>query len=174
MLRRRREERLEGQASHRYQMREKLIAFGDDFYIQNEMGERVFFVDGKVLRMRHTLLFKDMQGRELLKIQEKFLHVRDTMDIEQDGQVVAKVHSALITPLRDRYKIDIPGGADMEAQGDFLHHEYEIKQNGEKIAEVSKKWFRVADTYGVEVDPAGDAILILAITVCIDAMSHPD
>ncbi len=100
--------------------------------------------------------------------------MRDTMSIERNGQVVAHVHSALISPLRDRYKIDIPGGADMLAQGNFLQHEYDIKQNGDTIAEVSKKWFRVADTYGVEIDRGQDAILILAITVCIDAMSHPD
>ncbi len=62
MLRRRLGNRSEGQTGHRYQMREKLIAFGDDFYIQNELGARVFFVDGKMLRVRHTLLFKDMQG----------------------------------------------------------------------------------------------------------------
>jgi uncharacterized protein YxjI len=31
----------------RYQMRQKLIAFGDDFYIENEAGQKVFEVDGK-------------------------------------------------------------------------------------------------------------------------------
>jgi uncharacterized protein YxjI len=41
----------------------------------------------------------------------------------------------------------------MNVQGNILDHEYEIEAEREKVAEVSKKWFRVRDTYGVEVSP---------------------
>lgn len=37
---------------------------------------------------------------------------------------------------------------------------------------MSKKWFRVRDTYGVQIEPGQDAVLILAITVAIDITSH--
>jgi uncharacterized protein YxjI len=37
---------------------------------------------------------------------------------------------------------------------------------------VSKRWFRVRDTYGIEIDAEQDDALILAITVCIDQMTH--
>lgn len=174
MFHRMRERGQEQQTLSRYKMREKLISFGDDYWIQDGNGQRAFFVDGKMLRVRHTLLFKDAQGQELLKIQERMLRVRDTMDIEHNGQTVAKVHNALLTPLRDRFKIDIPGAPDMVAQGNFLQHQYEIKQDGNRVAEVSKKWFRFADTYGVEVSPGQNDILILAITVVIDSMASPD
>ena len=66
------------------------------------------------------------------------------------------------------------GGQDLVAQGNFLAHQYEIKQDNWKVAEVSKRWFRFADTYGVEILPNQNDILLLAITVCIDAISHPD
>jgi uncharacterized protein YxjI len=36
----------------RYVLREKLLSLGDDFWIENEHGERAFFVDDKVLRVR--------------------------------------------------------------------------------------------------------------------------
>ena len=39
------------------------------------------------------------------------------------------------------------------------------------MAEVSKKWFRVRETYGVEVAPGQNDALILAITVCIDNLA---
>jgi uncharacterized protein YxjI len=42
---------------------------------------------------------------------------------------------------------------DDYAQGNFVDHEYTIERDGDKIAEVSKRWFRVRDTYGVEVVP---------------------
>ena len=63
-------------------MREKLFAFGDDSWIEDESGERVYRVDGKALRMRKTLKLEDLDGNELCKIQERKLRVRDTMEIE--------------------------------------------------------------------------------------------
>ena len=40
------------------------------------------------------------------------------------------------------------------------------------MAEVSKKWFRVADTYGVEVAAGQDPALMLAVTAVLDQMAH--
>ena len=153
-------------------MREKLFAIGDDFWIENEAGERVFKVDGKALRIRDTLIIEDSSGTELFKVQEKKLHIRDTMDIERDEQTVARVKKALVTPLRDRFSIDVEGGDDMEAKGNIVDHEYKIERSGNKVAEVSKRWFRIRDTYGIEISPGQDDALILAITVCIDQMAR--
>jgi uncharacterized protein YxjI len=154
-------------------MRQKLLAFGDDFYIEDERGQKVFKVDGKVLRVRDTLVFKDMAGNKLCQIQERMVRVKDTMDIEgPDGRTVATVKKALITPLRDRWTVRIKGGPDLEVQGNVLDHEYRIGEGRQKVGEVSKKWFRVRDTYGVEVAEGQDDVLILAVTVAIDAMAH--
>ena len=40
------------------------------------------------------------------------------------------------------------------------------------MAEVSKRWFRVRDTYGTQIAPDQNDALILAVTVCIDQMTH--
>lgn len=176
-MRRKREERQtfgrKGTAT-RYQMRQKLISFGDDFYIQDEAGRKVFKVDGKVLRVRDTLKFKDMQGNTLCQIQERKLRVKDVMAVEDaEGKKVAEVKKALITPLRDRWTVKIRNGHDLDVQGNILDHEYTIKEGRKKVAQVSKKWFRVRDTYGVEIAPDQEDILILAVTVALDNMAHP-
>lgn len=156
----------------RYKMRQKLIAFGNDFYIENSAGQRVFHVDGKVLRVRDTILFRDMQGRELCKIQQRLMRVKDTMKIEgPGGETLAVVKKAIITPVRDRWTVKIGGGPDVEVQGSILDHEYNIGQGRDLVAEVSKKWFRVRDTYGVSIRPGHNDALVLAITVAIDAMT---
>ena len=177
---RRRERRKEEKATFgrkgsatRYQMRQKLVAFGDDFYIENEAGQKVFKVDGKVLRVRDKLVFKDMQGNKLCQIQERMLRIKDTMAIEDgDGNEVAKVKKALITPVRDRWTVKIGSGPDLDVQGNILDHEYEIKEGRRKIAQVSKKWFRVRDSYGVEIAPDQEDVVILAVTVALDNMAH--
>ena len=172
--RRRREERRFDQSATRYQMRQRMISIGDDYTIENDRGERAFKLDGKALRVRKTIRFEDMDGQELVKIQERMLRVRDSMEIEgPDGNRIAMVHKAMITPLRERWVIDVEGGQDLHAQGNFVDHEYTIERDGDKVAEVSKRWFRVRDTYGVEVAPGENDILILASTAVIDTMAHP-
>jgi uncharacterized protein YxjI len=156
----------------KYRMREKLFAIGDDFWVEDEAGERAFKVDGKALHIRKTLVLEDPSGAELYKIQEKKLHIRDTMDVERDGETVARVKKALITPLRERFSIEVEGGEDMEAKGNIVDHEYKIERGGDSVAEVSKRWFRVRDTYGIEIGPGQDDALILAVTVCIDQMTR--
>jgi uncharacterized protein YxjI len=158
---------------NRYQMREKLVSIGDDFWIENEQGQRVYKVDGKALRVRDTLVFRDAQGNELCKIQERMLRVKDSMEIEgPGGERVAMVKKALITPVRERWTVNVRNGPDMDVQGNILDHEYRIEQGRDKVAEVSKKWFRLRDTYGVEIAPGQDDVLILAATVCIDMMAQ--
>src|SRR5437588_11226006 len=103
----------------RYQMREKLFAIGDDYWIETGDGERVFKVDGKALRARETFILKDRSGAEVFKIQEKKLHIRDTMKIERDGDTVATVKKALITPLRDRFAIELEEGGELSAKGNI-------------------------------------------------------
>ena len=156
----------------KYRMREKMFAIGDDYWIENEEGERAFKVDGKALRIRDTLILEDGSGRRALHVQEKKLHIRDTMDIERGGNTVARVKKALITPLRERFSIEVEDGDDLEAKGNIVDHEYKIERGGDKVAEVSKRWFRVRDTYGIEIAPGQDDAFILAVTVCIDQMTH--
>lgn len=157
----------------RYQMRQKMVSIGDDFWIENDQGQKVFKVDGKALRIRETLIFEDAQGRELCKIQERLLRIKDSMAIEgPNGEQLAMVKKALITPIRDRWVVKIGNGPDLDVKGNILDHEYHIGEGRDKIAEVSKKWFRLRDTYGVAIDPGQNDVLILAITVAIDMMAH--
>ena len=162
-----------GGSADRYKMRQKLFAVGQDFFIENEAGQRVFKVDGKVLRVRDTLYFKDMQGKELCKIQQKVARIKDSMEIEgPGGDRLAMVKQAIISPVRDRWVVKIGNGPDLDVQGNILDHEYTIEEGRTKVAQVSKKWFRVADSYGVEVAPGQNVIVILACTVAIDMMAH--
>ena len=160
------------QVGTRYQMREKLFAIGDDFWIETEEGERAFKVNGKAMRVRETFILESPSGDELFKIQHKMLHIRDTMKIERDGDTVATVKKALITPLRDRFAIEVEQGDDLSAKGNIVDHEYEIERDGHKVAEISRRWFRVRETYGIEIAPGQNDALILAATVCIDEMAR--
>jgi uncharacterized protein YxjI len=154
-------------------MRQKLVSIGDDFWIKDEHGKKAFKVDGKALRIRKTLKFKNTQGQTLYQIQERKLRVKDSMEVEDaNGKRVAMVKKAIISPIRDRFTVNIKDGPNLGVKGNILDHQYTIGEGRDKVAEVSRKWFRVRDTYGVEVAPGQDDLLILAITVCIDQMAQ--
>ena len=174
MLRGRREERREARRGGvHYKIRQRLMSIGDDFWIEDDSGQRVYKVDGKALRLRKTLILEDADGHELAKIQERVARVKDSMEVEDaDGHRVAMVKKALISPLRDRWVVKIGDGPDLDIQGNVLDHEYRFTDGRRPVATVSKQWFRVADTYGVEVAPDQDPVVVLAATIAVDAMAH--
>ena len=158
----------------RYMMKQKLFCWGDDFTIQNEAGENVFFVDGKAFSFGNKLSFQDMQKNELAFIRQKLLSWGPTYEITRGGALAAVVKKQLFTFFRCKFTVDVPGPDDLEAQGSFLDMEYSFTRAGRTVAEVSKRWFSFADTYGVDICEGEDDILILASTVVIDMVCHSD
>jgi uncharacterized protein YxjI len=162
-----------GGSAIQYQMKQKMVSIGDDFWIEDSSGKRAFKVDGKALRVRKTLHLEDPSGAKLASIQDRPVRVRDSMEIEgPDGKTLATVKKAMISPVRERYTISVAGGNDIEVKGNIVDHEYEMEVGRDKVAEVSKKWFRVRDSYGVQIKPGQDVTIILMATVAIDMMSH--
>ncbi len=158
----------------RYLMKQKLFCWGDDFAIKNEAGEDVFFVDGRAFSIGEKLSFQDMQRNELAFIRQRLLSWGPTYEITRDGAIAAVVKKHLFTLFRCKFTVDVPGPDDLEAQGSFLDMEYTFTRGDQPVAEVSKRWFAWADTYGVDIRPGEDDVLILASTVVIDMVCHGD
>ena len=162
-----------GDGTTHHRVGPKKFSVGGGYWVEGEHGQRAFKVDGKALRMRKTLVLEDTRGNELLKIQERMMRVRDTMEIEdRDGRSLATVKKAVITPLRDRWSVKVTDGPDLDVHGNIVDHEYTIEDGRTKVAEVSKRWFRIADTYGVEIAPGQNPVLMLAIAAVVDTMAH--
>ena len=158
----------------RYLMKQKLFSWGDDFTIKTEAGEDVFFVDGKAFSFGNKLSFQDMQKNELAFIRQKLMSWGPTYEITNNGELAAVVKKQLFTLFRCKFTVDVPGPDDLEAEGNFLDMEYTFTRGDQTVAEVSKRWFTFSDTYGVEVQPGEDDVLILASTVVIDMVCHSD
>jgi uncharacterized protein YxjI len=157
-------------SGRRYQMHEKMFSIGDDYWIEDDSGQRAYRVNGKAVRFRDTWVLEDTQGQEVATIREKKLSIRNSITIDLGGRQ-ATVKKALVG-LRDRFTVEVDGGQDLKITGNIVDHEYEIERDGEQIAEVSKKWFRLRDTYGVEIRNPLDGPLVLAATVAVDALAH--
>jgi uncharacterized protein YxjI len=107
-------------------------------------------------------------------VRKRLLALRDSMNIERDGTVIATVKKALISPLHHRSVIELAGGEELEAVGDIVDKEFEIRAGGTVLARISRSWFRIRDTYGVDVAPGQDDALFIAIAVCLDRIHHDE
>jgi len=159
----------------RYLVRERLFDIKDDFWVTDEDGRGVFYVNAKFLSLHHTLVLEDASGRKLASIKHRLLTFTDAIDIEQDGAKVATVHRAVLSPLHHRAHIELhDGGGRLEAVGNLIDKDFEIRDGHHVVARVSRKWFRIRDTYGVEVAPGQNDAFMIAVAVCLDRIHQEE
>ncbi|MFE6756778.1 LURP-one-related/scramblase family protein [Streptomyces sp. NPDC057684] len=152
----------------RYEVRERLFAVGEDYWIEDEQGHKAFLVDGKAMRLRDTFELKGPDGRVLIDIHEKMFALRDTMVIERGDEPLAKIKRKRLSLLRNHYRVELVDGTELDVSGKILDREFVVEYDGEMLAHISRRWLRVRDTYGVDViREDADPALLIAIAVCV-------
>jgi len=155
-----------------YKMQQKILCLGNDYRVTDDSGREVFYIDGRALSLGNKLSFQDMSGKELAFISQKLLSWGPTYEVTRDGRLAAVIKKSLFTLFRCEFMVDVPGPDDLIAEGNFLDWEYAISCRGLPVAQVSKKFFALTNTYGIEVYEGQDDILIIAAAVVIDLCCH--
>ncbi|MET7647995.1 LURP-one-related family protein [Streptomyces sp. NPDC005426] len=156
-------------------VRERLFGIGDDYWIEDADGRKVFLVDGKAMRMRDTFELKDAEGRIVVEIKQKLLSLRDTMLIERDGEQLAKVKRKRLSLLRNHYRVTLVDGTELDVSGKILDREFAVDYDGELLAQISRRWLTVRDTYGIDiVREDADAGLLIAVAVCVIVLAEKE
>lgn len=156
----------------RYQMRQKWLAWGDDYLVTDEAGRETYYIDGKAFCLGSKLSFQDMDRNELAFISQKLFAWGPTFEISRGDQLVAVIKKSLFTFFRAEFTVDVPGPDDLIAEGNFWDYEYAFTRHGRQVAAVSKAFFSWTDSYGVDVRHGEDDVLILAAVVVIDQCCH--
>ncbi|MCT7352731.1 LURP-one-related family protein [Streptomyces sp. 15-116A] len=159
----------------RFLVRDRLLGIGEDYWIEDDHGNKVYLVDGKAMRLRDTFELKDAQGRVLIDIHQKMLALRDTMVIERDGEPLAQIRRKRLSLLRNHYRVSLVDGTELDVSGKILDREFAVEYDGELLAVISRRWLSIRDTYGVDVvrDDADPALLI-AVAVCVVHLAEKD
>jgi uncharacterized protein YxjI len=152
----------------RYIIREKIFHLGEDSAITDESGQPVFQVDGKVFSLHNTLLVRDLEGNEVARVERELIALTPTYHITMHGQDIAEVRKNIFSPFIERFTIDIPGPGDMTIEGSLFEHEYTIRREESVVATVSKAWLSLAETYGVDIAPGENDLLILTSVLALD------
>ncbi|MFD9405734.1 LURP-one-related/scramblase family protein [Streptomyces sp. NPDC059989] len=159
----------------KYLVRDKMLAIGDDYWIEDEEGRHAFLVDGKALRFRDTLELKDPDGRILITLREKLFGFRDAMTLERDELRLAVIRRKRLSLLRNHYRVTLVEGTELDVSGRILDREFKVEYEGELLALISRQWYRIRETYAVDVirDDA-DAALLIAVAVCVIRMAEKE
>ncbi|MEU0359628.1 LURP-one-related/scramblase family protein [Streptomyces cyaneofuscatus] len=156
-------------------VRERLFAIGDDYWIEDTEGRKVFLVDGKAMRLRDTFELKDADGRVLVELRQKLISIRDTMLIERGGEELAQVKRKRLSLLRNHYRVTLVDGTEMDVSGKILDREFAIEYDGELLAQVSRRWLTIRDTYGIDViREDADAALLIAVAMCVIVLADKE
>lgn len=71
-----------------------------------------------------------------------------------------------------KYHFVGPNGAILyEIQGNFWEHHFQVIEQGQIVAEISKKFWSWTDTYGVRIEPSKndqEAMILLTVVVVLD------
>lgn len=152
----------------RFLVRDRILGFGEDYWIEDQHGNKVFLVDGKAMRIRDTFELKDTHGRVLVDIHKKMLALRDTMVIERDGGPLATIRRKRLSLLRHHYRVSLVDGTELDVSGKILDREFAVDYDGELLAQISRRWLHIRETYGVDVvREDADPALLIAVAVCV-------
>lgn len=148
----------------KYYMKSKFFTIKEDFWIKNEYGEDVFFVDTKFLTL--GLQFDIIKNNKVIyDVKEKLLTFMPNYEVSENGEVVAKVNQKL-SFMRDKIKVNSKYG-ELIIQGDIFDYSYRIYKDNMVIARIEKELFAFTDNYEVDVDFKDEAF-ILTLVVIID------
>jgi uncharacterized protein YxjI len=156
----------------RYLMKQKIFSLADRYAIRNEADQVLYYVEGQLFTIGHKLSFQDASGNELLFLRQKVFSAGARYEIFRGEEHVASIHKELFTFFHCTFDIHVDAQGDLVAEGNLSDHEYTISRAGAPVAQISKQWFTLADTYGVETDDREDQVLLLATTVVIDLCCH--
>lgn len=156
----------------KYLIRQKVFSFGDKFTIKNELNEDCYQVIGKVFSLGNKLSLFDMQGRELYFIQQKLMKLMPEYQLLRDEEIVAIVKKKL-TFLKARFEITSNLG-NYTIQGSPFGYNFQILKNNEVVATISKQFFSISDTYGIDISNNEDQAMMVALVIVIDQVVHDE
>jgi uncharacterized protein YxjI len=157
-------------------LKEKMFSIKDKVKIMTTDMEVVGIFASKILSIgRNYRLYEGLvEENEILTVKEKAISLRSQYTFykgtKEDGKKIGKMKQKLVS-IKPKYWFEDPDENKLfTMKGNFWRLKYQIFLEDKPVAEVSKKLFKIKDTYGLRIDPSVDddsAMLILGIVVML-------
>ena len=156
----------------RLQINKRVFSLGDKYDITDDQGNPVYQVQGHLFTLGKKLDLLDMAGNEVAKIHQSVFSLVSEYDIIQGGQVMAVVKQKLFSLFHLQFTVEGPGVV-YEMEGDWLNWNYDIRTNGQTIAQIGQQFTVFQDRYGMEIVEGADIPLLVCLAIVIDEVAHP-
>jgi uncharacterized protein YxjI len=160
------------QGGIRYRLMQNLASIPDAIIVQTDEGTVAFRIESTRRDMMDMLVIRDMVGRVRCMLPGPQSGPAATDILGGDGRSLARVTRTQISAVRDRFEVDILTGDFWIVIGDVGSREFTLDSPNGRVAEVSRRWFLLPDTFGVEVVPGQDDALVIAVAATIDRLAH--
>lgn len=111
----------------------------------------------------------------MITLREKLFAFRDAMTLERDERRLAVIRRKRFSLLRNHFRVTLVEGTELDVSGRILDREFKVEYDGELLALVSRQWYRVRETYAVDVvREDADAALLVAVAVCVIRMAEKE
>jgi uncharacterized protein YxjI len=157
-------------AAQTFVLNQKLMSLSGDLWIDDAAGNHAFFVDGKALVVRRTLVLQDSAGNALYGINQSLAHLHQTFEIKRGDAIVATIQKALLNVLGDHFTIELAEGGRLSVTGDWIDREFHVMSGGSEVIFASRRLLAIRDCYGVQIAAGFDVPLGLAIVIALEQM----
>lgn len=154
----------------RFNIRQKIFSFGDDFIIRNEVGEPILTVKGKVFSFGDKLRVYDANMNEIYYIEQKIFRLLPEYRIYQGQEEVAFLKKEL-SLFRPKINIQSKFGS-FRIEGSIFQYNFQIFNGSSVVATVSKKLFSFSDQYTLDVLQETNLTFIVTLVIVIDQIIH--
>lgn len=126
-----------------YYIKQQIFSWNDRFTVKDRFGNDIYFVEGAFFSWGKKLSMSDSFGNEVLYIKQNIWNFRPNYSIQ---------------------------GPNWDVDGSVWAHDYQILNNNELIATVSKEWFTWGDSYSLDIHDENHSLLALGIIIVIDCV----
>ena len=108
-------------------------------------------------------------------IRRRMISFWETMTVERGRAPLARCARSGSRRCATGSGSELADGGTLTVHGNVLTRSTTSSTGAARAARISRKWFRVRDTYAVDVEQAdADVPLLLSVAVCVDALTGDD
>lgn len=151
-------------------IKQKVFSIGEKFTVMDEQQNPRYYVEGSFMKIPKTFRVEDEQGREISKITKKTISLLPKFFVEIDGQEKIEIAKHL-TFLKAHYSIEAEG---LSVKGNWWDMDFIVEKDGQRIADINKRWVSWGDTYEVTILDETYEHLIISLVIAIDRVKEDE
>ncbi len=158
----------------KFHIKERAWTLREEFIVRDQGGQPAFKVKGKFFHIGDNLLVIDQGSHEeVAHIKQRVIALTPHYEIYQNGAHWASLHEKLLHLFGERFKIKLESGETYHIQGNIWNWDFTVSNDqGDLLAQISKKISLFEDSYGVDIAQNVDVPLIIALAIAIEMIRH--